>query len=389
MGIFNKKKDNDTKATLKYVTSRLAELRMPTSLVFTPVNLEEEKKKFFESDNYNPVFKYRIVKNDNYDILEELSSIEEIVDVDPRISEFYIKLIDDKRQTNEMMHAVGDNEAMTELSIEKFKLPSPILFRNACRVLRGKNKIYNVIDSKKIKQTEMLDYNRISDIFKVVLQEIGLEDWSVAKSLNIAHNGVKVGVKTKEILMDGNIQKTALEIKKTIVHEVGTHVLRSYNGALSGFAALAKPNINEYLDVEEGLAMWNEEYMGYLKDKDLKERAGIVYAIYIGRELTFRQLYNVMLGFYPRKTAFNLVYRVKRGLGDTSVPGIYAKDVVYFRGFRRIRKRLAEDMGLYSKLYAGKIGYRQVEWVDDGLIKEGKIVPSRKMFDSAFKKAGI
>ncbi len=200
---------------------------------------------------------------------------------------------------------------------------------------------------------------------------------------------MKVGVKTKEKLMDGNIQKTALEIKKTIVHEVGTHVLRSYNGALSGFPALAKPNINEYLDVEEGLAMWNEEYMGYLKDKDLKERAGIVYAIYVGKDLTFRQLYNVMLGFYPRKTAFNLVYRVKRGLGDTSQPGIYAKDVVYFRGFRRIRKRLAGDIGLYAKLYAGKIGYKQVGWVDDGLIKEAKSFLLEKCLTLHLKKQGF
>jgi hypothetical protein len=140
VSIFNKKKDINNKSTLKEVTNKLAELRMPTSLVFTPMNLEEEKKKFFDSDSYNPVFKYRVVKNDNYNILEELGSIEEIVDVDPRISDFYIKLIEDKRQTNEMMHAVGDNEAMTELSIDKFKLPTAILFRNACRVLRGRTK---------------------------------------------------------------------------------------------------------------------------------------------------------------------------------------------------------------------------------------------------------
>ena len=40
------------------------------------------------------------------------------------------------------------------------------------------------------------------------------------------------------------------------------------------------------------------------------------------------------------------------GLGDTSKPGIYSKDVVYYRGFRRVRKRLAEDPTAFAKLYA-------------------------------------
>ena len=41
-----------SKKTMKLVevTSLLSQLRLPTSLVFTPTNLEVEKKKFFESD---------------------------------------------------------------------------------------------------------------------------------------------------------------------------------------------------------------------------------------------------------------------------------------------------------------------------------------------------
>ncbi|MDD4382269.1 MAG: hypothetical protein PHE21_02915, partial [Candidatus Dojkabacteria bacterium] len=52
---------------LEEVTKLLDELKIPIALVFTPTNLESERKKFFESDTYNPVFQYRVVKNHNAD----------------------------------------------------------------------------------------------------------------------------------------------------------------------------------------------------------------------------------------------------------------------------------------------------------------------------------
>ena len=76
---------------------------------------------------------------------------------------------------------------------------------------------------------------------------------------------------------------------------------------------------------------------------------------------------------------------VKRGLGDTSFPGIFAKDVIYFRGFRRVRKKLLDDVSLYKKLYAGKIGFQQVKWVDEGLIKMPTLLPKKEVFDKIFK----
>jgi len=388
MFVLKRKIKDEKKLTLNEVTEKLAELRIPLSFVCTPVNLSEEKKKFLSSDTYNPQFKYRIVKNNNERILQELLEVEEITDVDPRISQFYIKLIEEKKIASDLMHAVGNNELFTELAIKKFRLPKDILFRNACRVMRGKMNSYNVVDSSKLKKENYLIYDDVKKVFNVVFEELGLLDWGVDKSKNISSNGVKTALKKKLVYVDSNIKKTPLELKKTVVHEI-THVLRAYNGELTGFKALGKPNLTNYLDVEEGLAMWNEEQMGYLKDIDLKARAGTVFAIYVGRDLTFRELYNVLLGSFSRQKAFKIAYLVKRGLGDTSLPGIYVKPVVYFRGFKKIRKRFQSDAGLYNKLYAGKISFSQVSWVDEGLIKEAKIIPTKKLFENAFKKAGI
>jgi hypothetical protein len=382
-------KSNKTGMKLEEVTRFLSQLRIPTGLVFTPTNLKAEKKKFFENDNYEPQFTYRIVKNKNADILKKLASVKEITDVDPRISDFYLKLIESKKDSSDLMHAVGNNELITDISLKKYSKPSPKLFRNAARVLRGKVDAYNLVEMKKVKPENMLQYNEIAEVFNKVFHNLGLDDWSVQKSMNIAKNGAKVGIKTKQILLDPNIERSKFKLKKTIVHEVGTHVLRSVNGSKSGFEALSKANLPSYLDVEEGLATWNESDMNLLTLRWLKEKAALVWAIYIGEEFTFRELYNSVLGVLPKYSAFNVVYRVKRGLGDTSYPGIYAKDVVYFRGFRKVSRKLEKDPSLYEKLYAGKIDFDQTEWVDEGLIPKADIVPNKELWKSIFKDVGI
>lgn len=387
MNIFFRK----AKKTMKVeeVTKLLGELKIPIALVFTPINLNSEKKKFFDSDTYEPQFQYRIVKNKNREILKELSLVKEISDVDPRISNFYIDLIDSKKEASDLMHAVGNNEAVTDISVARYGKPSAKLFRNSARVLRGKYGRYNLAKEDNEKDPEMLGYDRIVSVFDVVFKELGLEGWSVNKSLNIAKNGVKVGVKRKEVLVDGNISKSKFQLRKTLIHEVGTHALRSYYGQKSGFEAISKPNLASYLDVEEGLATWNESNMGLLPEKWLRNKAGLTWAIYVGEELSFRQLYNVLLGNFSRLGAFDIAYRVKRGLSDTSYPGIYAKDVVYFRGFRKVMKKLEEDPTLYQKLYSGKISFKQCEWVEEGLIPKAEKIPTKNDWLEIFRKAGI
>lgn len=383
--LFGKKKV----MSLAEVTTLLSNLRIPTALVFTPTNLESEKKKFFNSDTYNPVFEYRIVKNNNAEILKKLSKVKEIGDIDPRISDFYIQLIDSKREANDLMYAVGDNESITDISVNRYGKPGDQLFRNAARVLRGKMDSYNVVKSDSVRKNDILNHDEIVRIFNTTFEELGLEGWSVNDSINIAKNGVKVGVKKKEILVDPNIERTRFKLRKTLVHEVGTHALRAYNGLRCGIDALSNANLPEYLDIEEGLATWNESNMGLLTDKWLKKKAALTWAIYLGEDLSFRELYNVLLAVLPKYSAFDITYRVKRGLGDTHDRGIYSKDIAYFRGFRKVKKKLEENPRLYNQLYAGKITFKQCEWVEDGLLPAPTNVPTKEKWLDIFKKTGI
>ncbi len=101
------------------------------------------------------------------------------------------------------------------------------------------------------------------------------------------------------------------KLKKTLVHEVGTHVLRSVNGQNSGVPALSNANLSTYLDIEEGLATWNESLNNLLTLSTLKKKAALTYAIYI-EKMSFRQLYSSLLSVFPPKSAFNITYRVKK-----------------------------------------------------------------------------
>jgi hypothetical protein len=374
---------------LQEVTELLQELRIPISLVFTPINLKEEKKNFFESDTYEPYFEYRVVNNKNNKIFRRLSSLKRISDVDPRISDFYIKLIEDKKLASDLMHSVGNNELVTELSLRKYRAPSAKLFRNSARVLRGKLDKYDVKINNKLDRGEKLNYKQIEKVFDITFDMLGLEDWEIAPSKNINKNAIKIGIKGKKVYVDPNIKRSEYKIKKLLIHEIGTHVLRSYNGFKTGFPAFGNANVSSYLDIEEGLATWNEESMGYLTDKWLKIKAGMTWAIYLGERLSFRQLYNAVSGNFLKYSSWDIVYRVKRGLGDTSYPGIYGKDVVYFRGFRKVKRLLEKDPTLYEKFYAGKIDYRRTKWVDEGLLPRPKVVPSKRLWEEIFKKAGL
>jgi len=375
--------------TLAEITELLQELRIPISLVFTPTNLKEEKSKFFESDTYEPYFEYRLVKNRNNSIFRKLVSLKRISDVDPRISDFYVQLIEEKKLASDLMHSAGNNDLVTELSVKKYGIPSVKLFRNSAKVLRGKLDKYDVKISKKLDRGRQLNYEQIEKAFNVVFDSLGLDGWSVAPSKNISKNGIKVGIKRKQILVDENITKSEFKLKKTLIHEVGTHVLRSLNGFATGFPALGNANVSSYLDIEEGLATWNEESMGHLTDKWLKSKAGMVWAVYLGEELSFRQLYNVLSSVFLKYFAWDITYRIKRGLGDTSYPGIYVKDIVYFRGFRKVKKILEKDPTMYEKLYAGKIDEKMTKWVDDGLLPKPVIVPSKELWEEIFKKASL
>ena len=91
-------------------------------------------------------------------------------------------------------------------------------------------------------------------------------------------------------------------------------------------------------------------------------------------ELGFRELYDKIAQRGGPGLAWGISLRVKRGLSNPGGRGVYAKDVVYFRGLRTVRDWLSEG-GRLEQHYVGKVAVHHPvqEWLDAGLIQSGGV----------------
>lgn len=378
-----------TKMTKDEVTEIMSQVVTPLSLYLVPTNLEEEKDNFFDSFDYSPQFKYRKVVNKNAQVFEKLNTVNEITDIDPEISKFIIKVIKHKKQAADLLGAIGSDEKFIRISHDRFGLPMYSLFRRACMVLRCNYNEFSLVETNERLRKKVFEFEELVPIFEKTFEILGLDGWTVDKSKAIISSGFRTLVKTKRVVVDPGIKISAEKLRKTIIHEVATHALRGHNGFMTGYEVFGKPNLIEYLDDEEGLAVYNEEKYGVLKGFHLRKMAGYVYAVYLGQDFSFRDTFNAIRGIFPRKTAFDIVYRVKRGISDTSQGGCYSKDIVYFRGFLKVRKKLQNDAVSYRNMYAGKIPMDYLYLVEEGIIPKPKVVPSKELIEKIFDESGI
>lgn len=388
MGLLTVKK-KEKPMSYSEISDLLAQISTPLSLYLVPLNLKEEREKFFESSDYNPQFRYRTPNNKNAAIFSSLQGITEVTGVDPEIGKFVLSVIESKNQASDLLYSIGKGEDFIRISNDRFGIPSYQLFVRACKILRRSyGDIKLVARNEKLKD-RILKYDDVVKVFSKVFEIVGLSDWSIEKSKAIVAGGFRTAAKTRRILVDPGVEISAEKLRKTLVHEVLTHALRASNGFATGFEAFGKPNVPEYLDVEEGLAMYNEEKYGVLRDIDVRRRAALVYAIYLSQSMSFRQVFNAIRSLYPKNNAFDVIYRVKRGLGDTSQPGCYTKDAAYLRGFLNVRKELTKDALTYKYLYAGKLSLKHLSLVEEGVLPKPKVVPTKELVEKAFHETGL
>ena len=87
------------------------------------------------------------------------------------------------------------------------------------------------------------------------------------------------------------------------------------------------------------------------------------------RELGFFELHQRIARDADPGLAWGISERLKRGLADPGAPGVYAKDAVYYQGYKRVTDWI-DGGGPLSHLYVGKVGVADPvqQWLDQGLI---------------------
>jgi uncharacterized protein (TIGR02421 family) len=331
-------------------------------LKLTPINLENEKKKFFENKNYNPAFKYKPSKlsNTSKKILKDLLSVK--FSKSP-ISKLTSEKIASLKKCSAMLETIGTSKFSFTAS-KYYGLPSKDLI----------SKAKSVLEKNKITQDKTTNSEEAFKTAEECLARFGLKEWKVEYREMVPLAMVQAGEKKIYVKKDAVVPVNFL--KRMIVHEIGTHVFRSENGRMQPYKIFSL-GTEGYLETEEGLAANVEEMHGCLDEKTFRTYAGRVAAVDYARKKSFRETYDMLLKYFDAEDAWQITLRVKRGMADTSKPGCYPKDHLYLKGYYSVKKFLKQKDGLKT-LFIGKISITQANVVKKiHGVQEPKYLPEK------------
>ncbi len=276
--------------------------------LLTPINLQEEKERFFADNSYNPQFQYA----------GEIEEEKLLAYGKPK--ESYLQLAQNIL-TKAFSHA-------TETTLEKSE---------------GALLTQAVIE-KKI--TTFLTMHDLEKRFSL--------SWSKAYI-----SRTTISQDTLRLRLPAVFRQEGL--LGMLYHEIGTHALRRINYEQQPwYKKKKKYGFSEYLYTEEGLASLH----GLLPktNKLAYKQARLYLGVELAQKHSFAETWQ-LLGPYitTQEALWTVVSRLKRGLTDTSNPGGYTKDLVYFEGFVDTWRWLAQHNFDCTELYYGKIAASDTE----------------------------
>ncbi|MBD3250600.1 MAG: DUF1704 domain-containing protein [Candidatus Pacebacteria bacterium] len=274
----------------------------------TPINLAEEKKKFFESNfTYNPQFKYQAL--------------------------------------------------VTKKKLLHYGQPKPEYLEIAQKLLK---KAFDNRTEQEIRELEgpRLNQKQVIKLYNQFVKQNQIQE-EVELSLSDQYLG-KASFYKGTFKLKLPIWHRHHEFLGTLYHELGTHAIRRINYAQQPFYKKKKKyGFKEYLFTEEGLASLHT-----LLARNFK----IDYTGALNYVLTdFAQSHSFAETFAFTKNyiqddqrAWNYTIKHKRGLYDTAKGGGFTKDLVYFEGLIGVWQYLQQSNFDLEGLYLGKISLEDI-----------------------------
>ncbi|MBI4232237.1 DUF1704 domain-containing protein, partial [Candidatus Peregrinibacteria bacterium] len=347
----HKEKKSETSNYFK-IDEALAKIDSRIKLIhhLKPLNLKEEKERFDDNNEYNPQFQYPPLSFDPLEMTEELNSI--------KTDESELgKIFEDKKreifQKIELIESIGEAK-FSQKSIALFGQPTEEEFEK-CQELILRSRTDREVTPGPIYTSE-----DAKTIFEEIFRKYGLNEWKVKiKGSMVA--GCLAG-KNNKLFLKRDLELSKSRIDNLIVHEIETHIITAENGKFQPYKILSRGLAN-YLKTQEGLAMWNvEKQRGNPFEKNISAMRHVI-SIYESLNHSFVEVYKklIALGLSP-KQAFGSCLKAKRGLYDTSEPGAFTKDYVYYKGYHQI-KEFVEKGGDIKDLYIGKLDLGDLEKV--------------------------
>lgn len=274
----------------------------------TPINLEEEKQKFFDQDcNYNPQFKYK-------------------------------KLI-----TINMLYRYGKpNPKYSELAKELLEKA----FHN--RTEEDIRKMEGELLTKEKADLMIQDFLSKNDM----VSEISVR-WSDKFPGKASYY-----VDTLKLRLP--VWHREKEFLGTLYHELGTHALRRINYAQQPFfKKKSQYGFGDYLTTEEGLASFHTLLV---KNFKIDYTSVLKYcACEVAETSSFVKTYNFINNYLqdPERT-WLYTYNQKRGLYDTKEAGGFTKNITYFEGLAQVWEYFRNSNFDVESLYYGKIAAEDI-----------------------------
>ncbi len=318
-----------------------------------PRNLAEQKNIFVNHTSYSPRFIYKKCELD-FNLLK--TELKRIPQVNHALYPLYKKKIEELEWKLNLLQSL-DSLDLGVYSKKVFGKVDRKIYQSALKFIK-ENKKYNKPDNSDIFNTK-----DSIEVLRNFLEKHNLGFWDI-KILEDSVADIQVTKKEKILIKNGaKFQKNRLEA--LLVHEIGTHVFRFENGKRQPLRILERGTAN-YLQTEEGLAVWNQNQLNLdLGDKYLNP-ALLVVGIYMGERLNFSDLYHYLKTSFEISDdlAWKICVKTKRGLNDTTLKTSFTKDLIYFTGNQEIEKFVSKG-GTIADLYIGKITIKDLKYMKD------------------------
>jgi len=333
----------------KEVDAVIAEVDEQLKLLYhlKPLNLDSKRVSFLEGKIKNPQFVYPELRFDPYKLREKLDGVS--LD-DSLLGRLF------QRKRHEVLEKL---DLLEHRGAPHFSTKSAILFGEATALLteaalaRLSEKPAYFTEEKEIFSAEQAEKE-----FTRFFKESGLSEWRVKIKKEMVADCV--AGKQNTFFVHEGASFTEMRLKMVIAHEIQTHIFTAENGKSQPYQLFHR-GTGGYLTTQEGLAIYNQERaVDCLTEKHFWN-AALVVAIQQAQMGSFRDVYDAMRAMgYDEGKAFQFALKSKRGLEDSSLPGAFTKDLIYFRGKQMIEEFVANG-GDLKRLYVGKIDLPSLE----------------------------
>jgi hypothetical protein len=210
-------------------------------------------------------------------------------------------------------------------------------------------------------QTErgnILDQETVSKAIKDFLTAHGLQDrFSIVWSADFISRTTVTPTEVRLRLPSAIYED---DLRGLLYHELGTHVLRRINYEQQPWYKKRKQfGFGPFIRTEEGLASLNALHA---QTNLLAFRPALNYlAVQKAQTSSFLEVWQFVKQYTENnESAFAITFKKKRGVADTSQPGGFTKDLVYFEGLIEVTRFLVKNNFPVKKLYFGKLAWQDV-----------------------------